>query len=94
MIDSKDIEHVAELARLDLSSEEKARYGKQLGAILEYIDQLKEVDTAGVEPTAQVSGLVDVWRSDEAHDWNREEVEVALNQGGRQGRYIKVKKVL
>ncbi len=93
-IDRKAIEHVAELARLELSEEEKARLAEQLGSILEYIDQLKEVDTAGVEPTAQVSGLVDVWRSDEPRDWDEQELEAALGLGDREGRYIKVKKVL
>ena len=94
MIKREELDHVAELARLELTEDEKERFGLQLGKILDYIGQLKDVDTAGVEPTAQVSGLVDVWRADESHDWDQEEVEAALDQGDREGSYVKVKKVL
>ncbi len=93
-ISKQDIEHVAELAHLELSEEEKDKFGNQLGSVLDYINLLQEVDTTGVEPTAQVSGLVDVWRSDEVQDWDHQEVLTALNQGELEGGYIKVKKVL
>lgn len=93
-ITRQEIEHVAALARLSLSEEEKASLADQLGSVLSYIDQLQAVDTSGVEPTAQVSGLTDVWRTDEARPWDEEELETALGQGDRDGRYIKVKKVL
>lgn len=93
-ISRQDIDHVAELAHLELSEAEKERFSEQLGSVLEYVDSLKEVDTTGVEPTAQVSGLVDVWRSDEVSDWERDEVLSALRQGEYEGGYVKVKKVL
>ena len=93
-ISRKDIDHVAELANLQLSETEKNNFSEQIGAVLEYINLLQEVDTANVEPTAQVSGLIDVLRSDEVSDWDRDEVEAALNQGEREGSYVKVKKVL
>lgn len=93
-ISRESIDHVAELAHLQLSEAEKERFSEQLGAVLEYVDQLKEVDTIGVEATAQVSGLVDVWRSDEVRDWDRAEVLAALRQGEYEGGYVKVKKVL
>ena len=47
-----EVEHVARLARLDLSAEEKERMRAQLDAILAYIDKLGELDTADVEPTS------------------------------------------
>lgn len=93
-ISRQDIDHVAELAHLQLSEAEKERFSEQLGVVLEYIDRLKEVETVGVETTAQVSGLVDVWRSDEVSDWDRAEVLAALRQGEYEGGYVKVKKVL
>lgn len=62
--DDFDINYVAELARLELSAEEKTRLGAQLGDILKYVDQLKEVDVAGVEPTAHSVPLVNVTRPD------------------------------
>jgi aspartyl-tRNA(Asn)/glutamyl-tRNA(Gln) amidotransferase subunit C len=60
-----EVEHVARLARLDLSPEEKERMRGQLDAILSYIEQLRRVDTTGVEPTAHVLPLVNVLRDDE-----------------------------
>lgn len=90
----KEIEHIAELSRLELSGEEKTKFGAQLDSILNYVDQLNEVNTVGVEPTAQVSGLLDVWREDVVKDWDREEVEAALRQGKLEGGQIKVKRVL
>ncbi|HET9052495.1 MAG TPA: Asp-tRNA(Asn)/Glu-tRNA(Gln) amidotransferase subunit GatC [Candidatus Dormibacteraeota bacterium] len=59
-----EIAHVATLARLGLSEEERARYGAQLAAILEHMRILERVDVGGVPETAQVGGLVNVWRED------------------------------
>jgi len=66
--DDFDINYVAELARLELSADEKSRLGAQLGDILKYVDQLKEVDVAGVEPTAHSVPLVNVTRPDVVRD--------------------------
>jgi aspartyl-tRNA(Asn)/glutamyl-tRNA(Gln) amidotransferase subunit C len=60
-----DVAHVAMLARLGLSDEEMERFGTQLDAILHAIDKLEAVDTSTVAETAQVGGLVNVWREDE-----------------------------
>ncbi len=60
-----DVAHVALLARLGLSDAEMERFGTQLDAILEAIDKLNSVDTSAVAETAQVGGLVNVWREDE-----------------------------
>jgi len=60
-----EVEHVARLARLDLTPEEKERMRSQLDAILGYVEQLQRVDTAGVEPTAHVLPLANVMRDDE-----------------------------
>ncbi len=93
-IDRAEIDHIAQLAKLELSEEEKQELSRQLGDILSYVDQLKAVDTSGVEITAQVSGLSDVSRPDEIKPWDEDEREAALSQGEREGGYIKVKKVL
>lgn len=66
-LDISDIEHIADLARLHLSEEEKARYAEQLSAVLGYVEMLNEVDTTGVEETCQVTGLEDVFREDVVH---------------------------
>jgi aspartyl-tRNA(Asn)/glutamyl-tRNA(Gln) amidotransferase subunit C len=93
-INREEIKHLAELARLSLTAEEEERFQGQLDSVLQYINHLNEVDTKNIEPTAQVSGLTDVWRADEVNVWNRDEVESALNQGQLENRQIKVKRVL
>ena len=60
-----DVEHVAALARLGLSKEEKERLREQLSSILEHIAALEEVETGAVSPTASVAGLTNVTRADE-----------------------------
>ena len=64
MISEAQVEHVAQLARLALSDAEKQRLTEQLNAILTYMEQLNEVPTEGVEPTAHVLDLVNVFRDD------------------------------
>jgi len=93
---SKDeIQHIAKLARLELTVAELEKYGGQLSVVLNYIDQLKEVDTKGVEPTAQVTGLENVLREDAVLDWDEKEIEEALKDAPeREERFIKVKRVI
>ncbi|MBK9145678.1 MAG: Asp-tRNA(Asn)/Glu-tRNA(Gln) amidotransferase subunit GatC [Candidatus Melainabacteria bacterium] len=64
MITVKDVEHVAKLARLALSDHEKRLYTEQLGRIIEYFDQLQEVDTRDVEPMSHPLPLHNVMRDD------------------------------
>ncbi len=64
MITDAQVEHVARLARLALEPEEKQRFTRQLNDILTYMEQLNEVPTEGVEPTAHVLDLVNVFRDD------------------------------
>lgn len=63
-LSKKEVEHIAHLARLGLTEKEKAKFADQLSSILDYVAQLQEVDTSGVEPTAQVTGLENVFRKD------------------------------
>ena len=64
MLTKEQVEHVAKLARLSLTEEEKELYSKQLSKILDYIDQLNEVKTEGVEPMTQPIPTVNVMRED------------------------------
>ncbi len=59
-----EVEHIAELAHLSLGEEEKVRYREQLSAILEYAQQLQELDTDAVSPTATVLPIHSVTRPD------------------------------
>ncbi|MDP3985524.1 MAG: Asp-tRNA(Asn)/Glu-tRNA(Gln) amidotransferase subunit GatC [bacterium] len=61
----KDVEHIAELARLRLTDSEIKQFGGQLSSILDYVQALAEVDTSGVSETARVAELENVSRKDE-----------------------------
>ena len=94
-LEKKDIQHIANLARLELSDQELDAYGTQLSNVLGYIDQLKEVDTSDEEPTAQVTGLENVFREDEVEDWDSQEILEALREAPElEDRFIKTKRVL
>ncbi|BDG61249.1 Asp-tRNA(Asn)/Glu-tRNA(Gln) amidotransferase subunit GatC [Caldinitratiruptor microaerophilus] len=64
-ISREEVEHVARLARLGLSEEEKDRFTVQLGRILEHVAALQRLDTEGVPPTFHVLPLQNVLRADE-----------------------------
>ncbi len=63
-ITKKEVEHVADLARLELSEQEKEQLTSQLSNILTYVEKLNELDTKGVEPTAHVIDIRNVMRED------------------------------
>lgn len=64
-ITTDDVHHLAQLSSLQLSDGEVENLRADLENIINYINQLNEVDTSGVEPTYQVTGLENVWRGDE-----------------------------
>lgn len=75
MISIKDVEHIAKLARLELTEEEKTKFTKHFSDILEYFNQLSEVDTSNIEPMARAIPLKNVMREDHAElPYSREEV--------------------
>ena len=69
------VEHIAELARLSLSDDEKTLYQEQLSAVLEYAERLQTLDTSAIPPTATVLPLRSVTRADQPRDsMSREDV--------------------
>ncbi|MBD2870903.1 Asp-tRNA(Asn)/Glu-tRNA(Gln) amidotransferase subunit GatC [Paenibacillus arenilitoris] len=64
-ITTKDVEHVANLARLELTDSEKEQFTEQLNAILKYAEKLNGLDTDGVEPTSHVLPIMNVMRADD-----------------------------
>jgi aspartyl-tRNA(Asn)/glutamyl-tRNA(Gln) amidotransferase subunit C len=64
-----DVNYVAKLARLALTQEETRAFQAQLGEVLRYVDKLREVDVADVEPTAHALPMLNVFRRDEPRDW-------------------------
>lgn len=93
-ITKKEVEHIAGLARIKLTEKEKDKTTKELGAILGYIDKLKEVDVEGVEPIAHITGLTDVFKNDEPSGLDQVEPEKLLKETpARKDNYVKVKEV-
>ena len=64
MSDDIKVEHIARLARLELTEAEKTAFRKEIPEILDYIKQLQEVDVEGIEPTAHAADIVNVMRPD------------------------------
>lgn len=60
-----DVRYTAQLARVNLSEEEIAKFQAQLGQVLDYVEKLKAVDVTGVEPTAHAFPVHNVFREDE-----------------------------
>ncbi len=61
---SEEVIVLARLARLNLSKDEVTKYQRELSEILEYIETLNQADTSNIEPTLQVTGLLNVTRKD------------------------------
>ncbi len=92
-ISSDDVRRLAHLSSLQLSDDEVHNLQSDLDAIVDYIDQLGELDLSSVEPTYQVTGLENVWRSDEIEQpLTRDQlISLAPDQKAKQ---VKVPKVL
>jgi len=65
MIDRSQVEHIARLARLSISEEDKEALTEQLSAILGYMEKLNSLNTEGIEPTSHVLEISNVFRDDE-----------------------------
>ena len=92
---SKDeIKHVAELARLELTDEEIEKYSEQLSDILGFMEKLSKVNTEGVEPVSQITGLKNTWRKDEIKPCGIKKEDLLKNVPERKDDFVKVKAVL
>jgi aspartyl-tRNA(Asn)/glutamyl-tRNA(Gln) amidotransferase subunit C len=92
-ITMQEVEHVARLARLELTAEEKERMRAQLDSILSYIDTLNELDTTAVEPTSHVLPMTNVFREDEVTPSLPQE-EVLANAPDRSDLFFRVPRIL
>lgn len=92
-ITKEQVEHIAKLARISLTEAEKEKMTKELGAILGYVEKLKEVNTEGIEPTAQVTGLENVYRKDEVGEQLGNPADLVAAAPMREGEFVKVKGV-
>jgi aspartyl-tRNA(Asn)/glutamyl-tRNA(Gln) amidotransferase subunit C len=79
MLTIKEVEHIAELARLELTEKEKEMFLGQLSAILDYVEKLNKVNTDGVEETSQVTGLINAIREDKEGEASKELINDILD---------------
>ncbi|MBV6511476.1 MAG: Asp-tRNA(Asn)/Glu-tRNA(Gln) amidotransferase subunit GatC [Ignavibacteriales bacterium] len=88
-----EVKKIAELARLDFTEEEYIRFTGEMNRILEYMDKLNELDTAGVEPMAHPAGGVNFMREDELKPSLTPE-EALKNAPAREDNFFSVPKVI
>ena len=89
----EDVRHLVELSQIRLSKAELTSLAGDIDRIVGYIDQLDELDTAGVEPTFQLTGLENVWRTDEVKPQLERRELLQLAPDSEDGQ-VKVPKVL
>ena len=92
MITIKDVEHVAKLARLELTEDEKDLNTKQLDDLQKNVDQINEVDTSNVKPMTQVIDFVNVMREDKVVYEHTKE-ELMANAPEEENGFFKVPKI-
>jgi aspartyl-tRNA(Asn)/glutamyl-tRNA(Gln) amidotransferase subunit C len=93
MIDKEQVHKVAHLARLELTPEEEEQFTTQLGSILDYFEQLSELDVTDVPPTTRAIDVSNVTRPDELQPYSDRDqlLESAPDQDGD---FFKVPKIL
>lgn len=89
----KEVEHIAKLSRLHLTSKEIEKFTSQLSSILEYIGELQKIDVKNLEPIGNISGLLNVAREDEIGQSYSQE-EMLKNAPDKENGFLKVKAVL
>ena len=89
-----DVLKLAQLARLSLADQEVEEFSDELSAILDYVRQLQDVDVTGLEPTTQVSGLVNVMREDELKDYGIDRTDLLRNAPAVEEEQLKVKRMV
>lgn len=98
MLTDKELNHIANLARVRVAPEKREQLKKDLSAILGYIEKLNKADTSAVEPLYQTTGLVNATRSDEPREeftMTEKLEELLIGQApNRKERFVKVKSIL
>lgn len=89
MLTEKEIEHIAKLAKLELTSQEKEKLAHDLSSILDYVQKLNEVDTTKVESTTHALEVKNVMREDKGKQTTKENSRRLIKDD-----YVKVKAIL
>jgi len=92
-IDKQEVEHVAHLARLEFTEEEKVKFTFQLNDILMYMDKLNQVNTSGTEPMSHAIALNNAFREDVVRESLSHDQSLA-NAPDPRGEYFRVPKVI
>lgn len=90
----EDVVKLASLARINLSDDEVTEFADELSAILQYVEQLSNVDVSGLQPTNQVTGLTNVMRDDEVKDYGYQPLDLLKNVPKTQDNMLKVKRMI
>ncbi|WP_017318814.1 Asp-tRNA(Asn)/Glu-tRNA(Gln) amidotransferase subunit GatC [Mastigocladopsis repens] len=93
MIDREQVRKVAHLARLELTPEEEEKFTTQLGSILDYFQQLSELDVNNVPPTARAIDVSNVTRADDLQPYPSRE-DILQSAPEQEGDFFKVPKIL
>lgn len=95
MITKEDVQHIAHLARIELTPEEEERFGHELSAILQFVEQLNEVDTTGIQPMTGGTHLEQIVRKDEQENTDLEQRAASLIEAvpEKEDRLIRVRSV-
>ncbi len=93
-LSSDDILKLAKLARLRLSEAEVHEFQDEISQILGYVEMLGDVDTDGLKPTYQVTGLINVVRADKEKDYGVDQKALLKNAPDKKDHYIKVRRMV
>jgi aspartyl-tRNA(Asn)/glutamyl-tRNA(Gln) amidotransferase subunit C len=93
MIDKEQVHKVAHLARLELNPEEEEQFTAQLGSILDYFEQLSELDVSDVPPTTRAIDVSNVTRQDRLQQYSDRQ-SILDNAPDREDDFFKVPKIL
>lgn len=98
-ISTEQVEHIAKLARINLTEKEKEKFSVELSSILDYIDKLNQVDTSNIELISQVAEFNNITRNDtESINDEQKNIETRnkiLEQAPeKKGDYFKTPKIL
>lgn len=93
-ITDADIRKLAVLCRLKLTDDEIPKYKQEISKIVEFVEVLQSVDTEGIEPTSQVTGLTNVTREDKIIDYKLSRQDLLANAPAVEKGQIKVKRMI
>ncbi len=93
LLTKEQVQKIAELCKIQLTEYEVEKFQKELSTVLEYASELQKVNTDGVEPISQVTGLENVLREDVAHQSEYRDAIIA-NFPDHKDTFLKIKNIL